>query len=80
MVMVMVMIIRGWRAVLPVEEARQQLVSRKTCDTTSPNGPTPDTNVLNFSWLFERGYQVVKVGSLEVFKERLLAGRGLAQH
>ena len=80
MVMVMVMIIRGWRAVLPGEEARQQIVSRKTFDTTSPNGPTPDTNVLNFSWLFERGYQVVKVGSLEVFKERLLAGRGLSQH
>ena len=36
--------------------------------------------VLNFSWLFERGYQVVKVGSLEVFEERLLAGGGLAQH
>ena len=36
--------------------------------------------VLNFSWLFERGYQVVKVGSLEVFEERLLAGRCLAQH
>ena len=80
LLLVMVMIIRGWKGALRVEEGRQQLVSRKTFDTTSPNGPTPDTNVLNFSWLFERGYQVVKVGSLEVFKERLLAGRGLAQH
>ena len=49
-------IIRGWRGALRVEEGLLQLASRKTFDTTSLLGPTPETNVLNLSWLFERGW------------------------
>ena len=46
----------------------------------SPRSHTWFNSVLNLWSLQSRGYQVVKVGSLDVFEESLFAGGSLAQH